>query len=208
MTALVAAAGLTLAGHARLTPQGRLALALVAAAYASYQYYALGHLFARALGSSTAPPLAVEALRLGEGLVVLAAAAAFWAWGAFRWRKAGVVGVLLTAAVVLVVAAAGSRAPSATASILALWTTGLSLYFPLPLYLLALGLYLITAVACLRDREGFWTGAGLLLVLVAGYMPEATYDHVLLLLGVLFVAGAAQTVVPGKLISMTGERAA
>ena len=39
--------------------------------------------------------------------------------------------------------------------------------------------------------EDFWTGAGLLLVLFAGYMPEATYDHVLLLLGLAFVSGVA-----------------
>ena len=96
----------------------------------------------------------------------------------------------LTAVAVFVVAA-GSLAPAATTSILALWTTGLSLFLPLPLYLLALGLYLLTAVACLRNGKDFWVGAGLLLLLLAGYMPEATYDHLLVLLGVAFAAGAS-----------------
>jgi hypothetical protein len=135
-------------------------------------------------------------LRLGEGLVVVAGAAAFWAWGARRWRQAGFAGTSITAAAVLIVAA-GSLAPAATTSILSLWTTGLSLFLPLPLYLLSLGLYLLTVIACLRSGEDFWTGAGLLLVLLAGYMPEATYDHLLLLLGVAFLSGAMTWAVRG-----------
>jgi hypothetical protein len=160
----------------------------MALAYACYQYYALSHVLYRMLDYTTVPPLAVPALRLGEGLVVVAGAAAFWAWGARRWRQAGFAGASFSAAAVVIVAA-GSLAPAATTSILSLWTTGLSLFLPLPLYLLALGLYLLTIVACLRSGEGFWAGAGLLLVLLAGYMPEATYDHLLLLLGVAFLSG-------------------
>jgi hypothetical protein len=165
-------------------------------AYACYQYYALSHLFYRVLDYSTVPPLALPVLRLGEGLVVVAGAAAFWAWGARRWRQAGFAGASFSAAAVVIVAA-GSLAPAATTSILSLWTTGLSLFLPLPLYLLSLGLYLLTVIACLRSGEDFWTGAGLLLVLLAGYMPEATYDHVLLLLGVAFLSGAMPWAVRG-----------
>ena len=189
MTLLVVCIGFGLARHTVLSLDARVAVGLMVASYACYQYYSLAHLLYRALDYSTVPPLALATLRLGEGLVVLAAAAAFWAWGARTWRRAGVAGTSFTAVAMLFVAA-GSLAPAATTSILALWTTGLSLFLPLPFYLLALGLYLLTAVACLRNGADFWTGAGLLLILLAGYMPEATYDHLLLLLGVAFVAGA------------------
>jgi hypothetical protein len=202
MTLLVVWAGFGVARHTGLPLDARVAIGLMVVAYVCYQYYALAHLFYRALDYSTVPPLAVPMLRLGEGLVVVASAAVFWAWGARRWQQAGVAGMSFTAVAVFVVAA-GSLAPAATTSILALWTTGLSLFLPLPLYLLALGLYLLTAVACLRNAKDFWAGAGLLLLLLAGYMPEATYDHLLVLLGVAFVAGAARLAAP----SVPGERA-
>ena len=196
MTVLVVCVGFGLARRTGLPLQARVAIGLMVVAYACYQYYSLAHLFYRMLDYSTVPPLAVAMLRLGEGLVVAAAAAAFWAWGARRWRRAGVAGTSLAAGVVLVIAA-GSLAPAATTSILALWTTGLSLFLPLPLYLLSLGLFLLTVVACLRNGEDFWAGAGLLLVLLAGYMPEATYDHLLLLLGVAFLSGVVAWAAPG-----------
>ncbi len=188
MTLLVVCVGFGLARRTGLPLGARVAIGLMVVAYACYQYYSLAHLFYRVLDYSTVPPLAVPVLRLGEGLVVVAGAAAFWAWGARRWRYAGFAGTSITAVAVFVIAA-GSLAPEATTSILSLWTTGLTLFLPLPLYLLALGLYLLTVIACLRSGEDFWTGAGLLLVLLAGYMPEATYDHLLLLLGVAFLSG-------------------
>ena len=196
MTVLVVCAGVGLAWRTGLPLEARVAIGLMVVAYACYQYYALGHLFYRALDYSTVPPLAVAVLRLGEGLVVVAGAAAFWAWGARRWRQAGFAGASFSAAAVLIVAT-GSLAPAATTSILSLWTTGLSLYLPLPLYLLSLGLYLLTAIACLRSGDQFWIGAGLLLLLLAGYMPEATYDHLLLLLGFAFLSGAMTWVLRG-----------
>ena len=202
MTALAACIGFGVARRSGLSLQARLAIGLMVASYACYQYYSLAHLFYRALDYSTVPPLAILVLRFGEGLVVVAAAMTFWAWGARSWRQAGAAGTSFTALAVLVIGA-GSLAPASTTSFLALWTTGLTLFLPLPLYLLAFGLYLLTAVACLRNGEDFWTGAGLLLLLLAGYMPEATYDHLLVLLGVAFVAGAARLAAP----SVPGERA-
>ena len=48
----------------------------------------------------------------------------------------------------------------------------------------------MTVVACFRDKDAFWFGTGLLLLLVAGYMPEATYHQLLIILGVGLLAGA------------------
>jgi hypothetical protein len=55
---------------------------------------------------------------------------------------------------------------------------------------------LLTLVACWRSGDAFWAAAGLLLVLLAGYMAESTYGHLLLLLGVAFLSGAVQRAAP------------
>ncbi|MCH8900849.1 MAG: hypothetical protein IIC88_00945 [Chloroflexi bacterium] len=193
MTLLVVLVGIVLVSQRETTLAGRLALGLIVAAYVCYQYYTLGYLTVRLLDYAAVPPLSIATLRLGEGFVVVSGGAAFWAWGAGRWRSAGPAGMALVAALVLAVAF-GSLAPASTTSILALWTTGMSFFFPLPVYLLSLALYLLTVVACLRsgDASSSWIGAGLLLLLIAGYMPEATYHHLLILLGVAFLSGAAQ----------------
>ena len=188
---LVAVLGLGLVGRQGSSLSTRLALALVVAAYLSYQYYVLAHLFYRILDYGAVPPLSITVLRLGEVLAVAAASAAFWAWGLPRWRWVGTAG-LGTVAVVLLALTLAGLSPASTMAILALWTTGLSLFLPFPVYLVALGLYLVTLVACWRSGDGFWIGAGLLLVLLAGYMPEATYQHLLILLGVAFLSRAVQ----------------
>ena len=190
MALLVTLVGLVLVRQDGLSGRAKLALGLIVAAYLCYQYYMLTQVFFRVLDLRAVPPMSVPALRFGEGLVVLAGGAVFWAWGVDTWRRAGLAGVALVA---LLVAAVGlsSMASASTMSILALWTTGISLFLPLPLYLLSLGLYLVTMIACWRHgRDSFWTAGGLLLILLAGYMPEASYHHLLLLLGVACLSGA------------------
>ncbi|MEE9285072.1 MAG: hypothetical protein V3V35_04995 [Dehalococcoidia bacterium] len=188
---LVGLMGLGLAGREGTRLGARLALVLMVAAYFSYQYYVLAHLFYRILDYGAVPPLTIEVLRLGEVLTVAAAAVAFWAWGLPRWRWVGAAGLAGVAAVLFALTLAG-LSPVSTMAILALWTTGLSLFLPFPIYLVALALYLLTLVACWRSGDGFWIGAGLLLILLAGYMPEATYQHLLLLLGVAFLSRAVE----------------
>lgn len=189
VASLVGVIGLALAAAASRTPRAGLALALMVAAYFCYQYYVLGYVFYRLLDYGAVPPLSISVLRLGEVFTVAAAGAAFWAWGLPRWRHVGTAGLAAVAAVLLILVLAGLT-PASTMAILALWTTGLSLFLPFPVYLVALALYLLTVVACWRSRDAFWVAAGLLLVLIAGYMPEATYQHLLLLLGVSFLTGA------------------
>jgi hypothetical protein len=192
---LVGFMGLVWTGEGASRPSVRLALALMVAAYFCYQYYVLGHLFYRILDYGAVPPMSITLLRTGEVLAVAAAAAAFWAWGLPRWRAVGAAGLLAVAAVLLGLTLAG-LSPVSTLAILALWTTGLSLILPSPIYMVALALYLLTLVACFRSGDGFWTAAGLLLVLLAGYMPEATYQHSLLLLGVAFLGAALPWTAP------------
>ena len=187
-TLLVLMLGVRLMARKDVSTGPRVAVALIVGAYLCYQYYSLSHIAYRLLDYAALPPLGIDVLRWGEVLVVLAGAAVFWAWGMPRWRLAGRTGI---AAVVVLVVVVGlsTITPSSTTSILALWTTGMSFFLPSPVYLLALALYLVTIVACFRDKDSFWLGAGLLLLLVAGYMPESTYHHLLVILGVGFLAG-------------------
>ncbi len=188
-TLLVLMLGATLVTRKDVSAGPRAAVALIVGAYLCYQYYSLSHIAYRIVDYAALPPLGIDVLRWGEVLVVIAGAVVFWAWGLPRWRLAGRTGI---AAVVVLVVVVGlsTITPSSTTSILALWTTGMSFFLPSPVYLLALALYLVTVVACFRDKDGFWLGTGLLLLLVAGYMPEATYHHLLVILGVGFLAGA------------------
>ena len=188
-TLLVLMLGVTSMARKDVSTGPRAAGALVVGAYLCYQYYSLSHIAYRLLDYPSLPPLGIDVLRWGEVLVVLAGAAVFWAWGRPRWRLAGRVGIAVVVGFVAVVGLS-SLAPSSTTSILALWTTGMSFFLPSSVYLLSLALYLVTVVACLRDEKAFWPGTGLLLLLVAGYMPEATYHHLLVILGVGFMAGA------------------
>lgn len=192
-TTLVLMLGLTLMARRDVSSSQRTAVALIVGAYLCYQYFSLSYIAYRLLGYAALPPLGIEVLRWGELLVVLAAVAVFWAWGRSRWQRAGRLGIAGVVGLVGVVGLS-TLAPSSTTSILALWTTGLSFFLPSTVYLIALALYLVTVVACFRDKDTFWIGAGLLLLLVAGYMPEATYHHLLVVLGVGSVSGAFQMV--------------
>jgi hypothetical protein len=187
--ALIAYAGLVLPAWTGANARIRLALAVVTVATLSAQYYTLGYQVERLAGATATPALATELLRVGEALVVVAGAAVFWAWGLDRWRWLRAIDFAAVAGVLAVALVAG-LAPASTMSILTLWTTGLSLYLPLPLYLLALGLYLVTAVACWRSGDRPVVAAGLLLLLLAGYLPENSEQYLLLVLGVFALSGA------------------
>ena len=192
-TLLVLLLGVTLMARKDVSTGPRAAVALIVGAYLCYQYYSLSYITYRLLDYAALPPLGIDVLRWGEVLVVLAGGAVFWAWGRPRWRLAGRLGIAAVVGFVVIVGLS-SLTPSSTTSILALWTTGMSFFLPSPVYLAALALYLVTVVACFRDKDAFWLGAGLLLLLVAGYMPEATYHHLLVILGVGFLAGAFHVV--------------
>jgi len=171
-----------------LTPAVAVALGLMVAAYLSYEYYTLSYVFYRILDYAAIPPLSLDALRFGEAMAMVAAGAVFFAWGLPRWGLIGRAGGAVVAVTILALTAAG-LSPVSTMAILALWTTGVSLFLPFPIYLLALALFLLTLVACFRDRNASWIAAGLLLVLLAGYMAESTYQHLLFLLGIVFLSG-------------------
>jgi hypothetical protein len=130
---------------------------------------------------------AVEAQLAAEALVVATAFSAFAAWIATQGVRVRPLLVGALAALGLLVA---WRANGAVTGILVLWTAGLRMYLPIPLYALALGGFTAAAAGFL-PRHG-WRSAGLALLLVAGMLLESTYLQGLALLAlVLLTDGAA-----------------
>lgn len=138
--------------------------------------------------SGTAP-----AQLVGEALVVAAPLVALAAWVAERPLRGWPLVAGSLAGLMLVIV---WRADGSVAGILALWTTGLRLFLPVWVYALALGAMVAAAAGWLRTAP--WRSAGLVLLLVGGFLLESTYQQALVLLAVaLLTEGAAVAGLPG-----------
>jgi len=178
----------------RSDPSRKAVVGLIVLAYLFAQYYALSNQAYRALDLTGAPPLTARALEMAELLVVATALLAFWRWsgvrGGLSWRPSpiqlGVAGLLVFAFL-----GAYRGEDASTAAILSLWTVGLTLYLPLPVYALALGLYGAALVACLgrarRDPAFMRDAIALGLLPVAGLTLELTYQHMVALVALLLL---------------------
>lgn len=163
------------------TPARRIAVGLVAAAYLCGQYYTVSYAAIGLLNAGGPPALASQVLTLGEVLVVAGAVAIFAAWGASTptGSRSGVRLRLAVPTVLSLLLLTSYLANGSTSAILSLWTEGLTLYLPFPLYLAAFWLYGWTVVASFQRRDGFTAGCALLLLFVGGYVLELTYQHLL-----------------------------
>lgn len=176
---------------------GRLVIALIVIAYLGAQYYVLANESYRVLGLTSAPPGITTALELAELVVLVNAALVFVTWSGLRrgarwrrlWPQAAVALLLMIA---FVGAYRGEN--SSAAAILSLWTLGLTMYLPLPLYVLALGLYSAAATAALMASRGDPAKAGegiaLGLLPVAGLTLDLTYQHLVAVVVLLLLVGA------------------
>jgi hypothetical protein len=119
------------------------------------------------------PPHFTNALfSLGELLIVLSPVAWWWVYGRGAWWKtwavAGIPALLFTGMML------GS--PSMTGTI-AIWSIGLTLYLPWPVYTVSLWLASTTVLVALRKGEP--AGYVILLLAAAGYAPQLS-THLLL----------------------------
>ncbi|HLA19135.1 MAG TPA: hypothetical protein VJ253_07425 [Dehalococcoidia bacterium] len=167
---------------------------LIVLAYLFAQYYTLSNQAYRALDLTAAPPLTARALEMAELLVVTTALLAFWRWSGVRaglsWRPSPVQ-VAVAGLLVFAFLGAYRGEDSSTAAILSLWTIGLTLYLPLPVYALALGLYGAALVACLsrarRDPAFVPDAIALGLLPVAGLTLDLTYQHLVAIVALLLL---------------------
>lgn len=141
---------------AALVPAAAVALGLL---------YQLAPAWYEALRWPGPPPAMGLFFHLGELLVVVSAPVWWAAYGRGASRRAW----LLAAVPALVFTLSYLRDPAMT-GVLAIWSTGLSLYLPWPLYAASLWLAGVTIAAAWRQHRP--VSLALLLLLAGGYVPQ------------------------------------
>jgi hypothetical protein len=207
---------LVLAGQAlvdrRVAPWRSVVVSVTVLAYLFAQYHVLAVQAYQSLAISSDPPASIAALEIGEALVLLNAFLMFAVWSGVRLRRgAGPTRLQLATAGVLIVLFLGAyygRPDSSTASILSLWSLGLTLYLPVPIYALALGLYGATIVRCFqrarRDETAALDAISLAILPVAGLTLELTYQYLVALLALLLLT-LANGAAPSQQDGLGGE---
>jgi len=145
--------------------ESKIAGTLPALALLAGELYQLGPALYEALRWPGPPPFTGALFNLGELFVVLSPSALWWAYG----RKAARQNYAWAAIPALAFAAMYIVNPALT-SIITMWSTGLTLYLPWPLYALSLWLAGLTAMASLR--RGDPAGWAILLLAAGGYAPQ------------------------------------
>jgi hypothetical protein len=176
-----------------------MALVLPALALILGELFHLIPAFYRLLGWPGPPSFSLPLFNLGELVAVLAPILLWWMWGRNASRRAWIGGLLPA----IFFAAIYVATPAMTATIV-IWSTGLTLYLPWPLYVLSLWLAGTTILACLqRQQRAAW---GILLLAAGGYAPQFSVQifFSLIALWILVSAGGARRQwVPNRHASIT-----
>jgi hypothetical protein len=152
----------------RVSPGVSIALLPGTALLAGRLHQALAALYT-AMGWPGPPFLAGALFNLGELLVVLSAAGLWWAYGrGASWR------IWLGAGLPALIFAAMRLAIPSMTGILAIWSTGLTLYLPWPLYVASLWLAGVAVLASVR--RGDPAGWAILLLAASGYAPQQSHQ--------------------------------
>jgi hypothetical protein len=131
------------------------------------------------------PPLTGLLFNLGELLVVASVFALWWSYGrGATWQ------VWLAAALPALAFVGSHLSNAAMTGILAVWSVGLTLYLPWPVYTFSLWLAGVTVIVALR--RGDPVGWAILLLLSGGYAPQLSLQAFLGLIALWLLAEAAQ----------------
>lgn len=151
--------------------------------------------------TQSAMPGVATSLTIAEAAVVAAPIMLFI--GAHPWRhRAKRPALLIGAAAALAVGAAWLRAPS-TVAILSLWGTGVTMSFPAPVYVVALGAAVSATVAFVTEPRTRHLAVAVALLLVAGIQPTVTQYNLAALLGMAILVLGLE---PSPVETATGER--
>jgi hypothetical protein len=145
----------------------RLAHAVVGLTLIVSQFFQIVPLFGEASGMSLPQGFGSKLFNFGEFLVILSAFLLWFAYG----RGASLISWLVAGLPVMVYVAGRISSPAMT-GILAIWSTGLSLYLPWFMYALALWLAGVTIIHSLRS--GSIAGWAFLLLIAGGFTPQLT----------------------------------
>jgi hypothetical protein len=135
------------------------------------------------------PAISEPAFYAGELFIPLSILALWWAYG----RPSPMRGWLLGAIPALVFTAARLASPSMT-GIIAIWSTGMTLYLPWPFYAFSLWLAGVTVIATLRRDEP--AGLAVLLLMCGGYAPQLSTQAFLGLIALWLLSPSPLSVSP------------
>lgn len=129
------------------------------------------------------PPLSGLIFRLGEGFVITSVGGWWWVYGRERsWR------IWLRAALPALLFALSFHRDPAMTGILTIWSTGLTLFLPWPLYAVALWLAGMTVLAAWHRQPA--VAYAILLLISAGYAPQLSSQLFCALIGLWLLARA------------------
>ena len=147
--------------------------------------YQLSHALYAAMRWPGPPPFAAILFNLGELLAVLSPIVLWWVVG--RAGQSARSTYVWAAIPALTFAVAYLANPAMTA-IIAIWSTGLTLYLPWPLY--AVSLWLASAIVITSLRRGDTAGWAILLLAASGYAPQLSTQVFVGLIALWLLASA------------------
>jgi hypothetical protein len=159
----------------------RIAATLVGGALAASRLFLITQVVFEAGGTTGSPALSQALFNCGELLLVLGGAALWWAYGRGASRK-----IQGLAAVITLLFAGMRLASPAMTGILTIWSTGLTLYLPWPLY--AAALWMMIVAACASIRRGEAAGWAMLLLMAGGFAPQLNVNTFFGLIGLWLLA--------------------
>ena len=165
----------------------KIVVTLVALTLLASRLFQLLPALYEALSLAGPPPLTGALFNAGELLVLLSIAALWWAFGGGASWKVWLAGALLMAPYLI-----GRLLNPSMTGILAIWSTGLTLYLPWPAYAGALWLACVTVIACLRrDNPAGWA---IIFLAAGGYAGQLSYQVFLGLAALWLLVGEGSLV--------------
>lgn len=161
----------------------RLAWALPASAVAAGQLYHAAGAWQTVLRLPGPSPTSPLFFNLGEVLVVATGILLGWVYALRAGRRR----VLLAAGIPGLAFCALFLAAPAISGVLAIWSVGLTLFLPWPLYAISLVGWTAAVVALLAEHKP--AGMGLALLIAGGYAPQLSLHLNLILIALWLLAG-------------------
>lgn len=184
-----------LAGGARSTSM-RMGVVLVALAYSGWLYYVVQQDLVDVGASLLGAPLLF--LNLGEMAAVFAPAAFFSAVALRHGQGRYPLRWVLPALLVLVFSAgniADALLNQGFMGVFAIWSLGMNLFLPWPLYAISGGLFVYSVLTCFSKKgrrspeANPSTGLGLLLLVFAGYSLQLPFQFIMAVLSIALISG-------------------
>ena len=167
--------------------------------------YQMSHALYTALRWPGPPPFAIAIFNLGELLVVLSSVVLWWAYECAEHASRGSLSHKLWAALPALAFVVAHLANPAMTAIIAIWSTGLTLYLPWPLY--AVSLWLAGVVVIASVRRGDTVGWAILLLAAGGYTPQLSTQVLLGLIALwLLTLALAAFDFDGEMATVSGLR--